>query len=54
MKSQAVLCRELNQPVVVETIEVAPPQSGEVMIKLAACAPPTPRAGRWACSRAAA
>ena len=37
MKSQAVICRELNQPVVVETIEVAPPQAGEVMIKLAAC-----------------
>lgn len=37
MKAQAVICRELNQPVVVETIEVAPPQAGEVMIKLAAC-----------------
>ena len=37
MKSQAVICRALNQPVVVEQIEVAPPQAGEVMIKLAAC-----------------
>ena len=37
MKSKAVICRTLNQPVVVETIDVAPPRAGEVMIKLAAC-----------------
>ena len=37
MKSKAVICRENHKPVVVETIEVAPPRAGEVMIKLAAC-----------------
>jgi len=37
MKSRAVICRSLNQPVVVETIDVAPPKAGEVMIELSAC-----------------
>ena len=37
MKSKAVISRELNKPVVVETIDVASPAAGEVMIKLAAC-----------------
>lgn len=37
MKAKAVLCRENNKPVVVETIEVAPPRAGEVMVKLSAC-----------------
>jgi S-(hydroxymethyl)glutathione dehydrogenase/alcohol dehydrogenase len=36
-KAKAVVCREVNQPVVVEEILVDPPQRGEVMIKLAAC-----------------
>lgn len=36
-RSKAVVCRELNQPVVVEEIEVEAPRRGEVMIKLAAC-----------------
>src|SRR5436190_23094494 len=36
-KSRAVICRELNKPVVVEEIEVGGPQRGEVMVKLAAC-----------------
>lgn len=36
-KARAVICREVNQPVVVEEIEVASPRRGEVMIKLAAC-----------------
>lgn len=36
-KSKAVVCRELNQPVVVEEIEVESPRRNEVMIKLAAC-----------------
>jgi S-(hydroxymethyl)glutathione dehydrogenase/alcohol dehydrogenase len=36
-KAKAVVCRETNQPVVVEEILVDPPQRGEVMIKLAAC-----------------
>ena len=36
-KSKAVLCRELNQPVVVETINVDPPKRGEVTVKMAAC-----------------
>ena len=37
MQAKAVISRENNKPVVVETIEVAPPRAGEVMIKLAAC-----------------
>ena len=37
MKAKAVICRENNKPVVVETIDVAPPRAGEVMIKLSAC-----------------
>ena len=37
MRAKAVICREVNKPVVVETIEVAPPRAGEVMVKLAAC-----------------
>ncbi len=36
-KAKAVLCRELNQPVVVETINVDPPKRGEVTVKIAAC-----------------
>lgn len=36
-RAKAVICRELNQPVVVEEIIVEAPQRGEVMIKLAAC-----------------
>ena len=35
--ARAVVCRELNRPVVVESITVDPPQRGEVMIKLGAC-----------------
>ncbi|TAK82873.1 MAG: Zn-dependent alcohol dehydrogenase [Betaproteobacteria bacterium] len=36
-KGKAVLCRELDKPVVVEAISVAPPKRGEVTVKLAAC-----------------
>lgn len=36
-KSKAVLCRAVNQPVVVEEIQVESPRRGEVMIKLGAC-----------------
>lgn len=36
-KAKAVLCRELNKPVVVEEIGVDPPRRGEVTIKVAAC-----------------
>ena len=36
-QSKAVLCRELNKPVVVETITVESPKRGEVMVKIAAC-----------------
>jgi Zn-dependent alcohol dehydrogenase len=36
-KARAVVCRELNAPLVVETITVDPPRRGEVMIKLKAC-----------------
>jgi S-(hydroxymethyl)glutathione dehydrogenase/alcohol dehydrogenase len=35
--SRAVLCRELNKPVVVETITVDGPKRGEVTVKIAAC-----------------
>jgi len=34
---KAVLCRELNKPVVVEEISVDSPKRGEVMVKIAAC-----------------
>ncbi len=34
---KAAICRELNQPVVVETVTVDSPKRGEVMVKLAAC-----------------
>ena len=33
----AVLCRELNKPVIVEQITVESPQRGEVMVRLGAC-----------------
>ena len=35
--AKAVLCRELNQPVVVEEIAVASPRRGEATVKIAAC-----------------
>ena len=35
--SRAVICRELNKPVVVETITVDGPKRGEVSVKIAAC-----------------
>jgi S-(hydroxymethyl)glutathione dehydrogenase/alcohol dehydrogenase len=36
-KAKAVICRELNKPVIVEEISVDSPRRGEVMVKLAAC-----------------
>jgi S-(hydroxymethyl)glutathione dehydrogenase/alcohol dehydrogenase len=36
-KARAVVCRELNRPVVVEEISVDPPRAGEVTIRVAAC-----------------
>jgi NDMA-dependent alcohol dehydrogenase len=36
-KAKAVLCRELNKPVVVEEIEIAAPRRGEALIRIAAC-----------------
>jgi NDMA-dependent alcohol dehydrogenase len=36
-KARAAICRELNQPVVVEEITVEPPRAGEVTVKPAAC-----------------
>jgi S-(hydroxymethyl)glutathione dehydrogenase/alcohol dehydrogenase len=36
-KAKAVLCRELNKPVVVEEITVDGPRRGEVTVKLGAC-----------------
>ena len=35
--AKAVICRELNKPVVVEDISVDSPKRGEVMVKIAAC-----------------
>ncbi len=35
--AKAALCRELNKPVVVETISVDGPRRGEVTVKIAAC-----------------
>ena len=35
--ARAVICRELNQPVVVEEIRVDPPKRGEVTVRLGAC-----------------
>ncbi|MCG8590475.1 MAG: Zn-dependent alcohol dehydrogenase [Proteobacteria bacterium] len=36
-QGKAVLCRELNKPVVVETVEIESPRRDEVMIKMTAC-----------------
>lgn len=36
-RAKAAICREINQPVVVEEIEVGSPRRNEVMIRLAAC-----------------
>ena len=36
-KAKAVLCRELNQPVLVEEVAVDRPKRGEVTVKLGAC-----------------
>lgn len=36
-RAKAAVCRAINQPVVVEEIEVEAPRHGEVMIKMAAC-----------------
>ena len=35
---KAAVCREFGKPLVVEDIEIAPPHTGEVRVKLAACA----------------
>ena len=35
--AKAVLAREVGKPVLVEQIEVADPQHGEVMVRIAAC-----------------
>jgi S-(hydroxymethyl)glutathione dehydrogenase/alcohol dehydrogenase len=36
-QAKAVVCRELNKPVVVEQIAVEPPKRGEVTVKIGAC-----------------
>jgi len=36
-KAKAVVCRQWNQPVSVEEVEIASPKAGEVMVKIAAC-----------------
>ena len=35
---KAAICREFGKPLVIEEVELAPPQIGEVQVKLAACA----------------
>jgi Zn-dependent alcohol dehydrogenase len=35
---KAAVCREFGKPLVIEDVELAPPQIGEVQVKLAACA----------------
>lgn len=35
---KAAVCREFNKPLQIENIRIAPPQEGEVRVKLAACA----------------
>ena len=35
---KAAVCYEFNQPLVVEDLELAPPQWGEVVVRLNACA----------------
>ena len=35
--ARAVICRRLNEPVVVEPISIKAPRRGEVMVKVAAC-----------------
>jgi Zn-dependent alcohol dehydrogenase len=37
VQAKAVLCRELNKPVVVETVQIESPHRDEVMIKIDAC-----------------
>jgi NDMA-dependent alcohol dehydrogenase len=37
VKARAVVCRQLNQPVVVETVDVESPRRDEVMVKIGAC-----------------
>jgi Zn-dependent alcohol dehydrogenase len=36
MKTRAAIAYEVNQPVVIEDIEVDPPRQGEVLVKIAA------------------
>jgi S-(hydroxymethyl)glutathione dehydrogenase/alcohol dehydrogenase len=36
-KARAVICRELNRPVVVEEVAIDPPKRGEATVKLGAC-----------------
>jgi Zn-dependent alcohol dehydrogenase len=36
-QGKAVVCREWNKPVVVETVQVESPKRGEVMVKIGAC-----------------
>ncbi|CAG0958751.1 S-(hydroxymethyl)glutathione dehydrogenase / alcohol dehydrogenase [Burkholderiales bacterium] len=36
-QAKAVVCREWNKPVVIETVTVESPRRGEVMVKIAAC-----------------
>ena len=38
MKTTAAVCRAFGQPLVIEEIEIAEPGSGEILVKLAACA----------------
>ncbi|RME73570.1 MAG: zinc-binding dehydrogenase, partial [Chloroflexi bacterium] len=35
---KAAICYEFGAPLVVEAVEIDPPQAGEVLVKLSACA----------------
>ena len=35
---KAAICREFGKPLVIEEVELLPPKTGEVQVKLAACA----------------
>ena len=35
---KAAICHEFGKPLVIEEVELLPPQTGEVQVKLSACA----------------
>ena len=35
---KAAVCREFGKPLIIEDLDIRPPQSGEIQVRLAACA----------------